>query len=135
MKFSYKRYGPNTLRPVIPIKLCRGTRSFGYEVLVDSGADLCIFHAEIGEILGLDIEKGKAKEVFGVGGKASVYYIHPITLDVGGWKHTIKAGFMPEVTGRVMPYGIVGQQGFFDTYVVTFDLIKEQVELKARTKS
>ena len=57
MKFDYKRYDTNTLRPVIPVKLKNSETSIGYEVLVDSGADLCIFDAEIGEALGLDIRK------------------------------------------------------------------------------
>ena len=132
MKFSYKRYGPNTVRSVIPIKLVKGDRSFGYEVLVDSGADLCIFHAEIGEILGIDVKKGAAREVFGVGGKASVYYLHKVTVEVGGWPFEIEAGFMPDVSGRRMPYGVVGQKGFFDIFVVKFDLLKEEIELKQR---
>jgi hypothetical protein len=36
---------------------------------------------------------------------------------------------MPNVSGRVMPFGLVGQKGFFDLFVVNFDLVKEQVEL------
>lgn len=32
----------------------------------------------------------------------------------------------------VMPYGIVGQKGFFDLFIVRFDLLKEEVELKPR---
>ena len=131
MKFAYKRYG-STLRPVIPVILKSGRNSMGYEVLVDSGADLCLFDAEMGEILGIDVKKGKVREVFGVGGKASLYYVHTLDIEVGGWTYKIEAGFMPNVAGRVMPYGIVGQKGFFDTFVVKFDLLKEEVELKER---
>ena len=29
-------------------------------------------------------------------------------------------------------YGILGQKGFFDIFVVKFDLIKEEIELKQR---
>jgi hypothetical protein len=90
MKFSYKRYGATTERPVIPIKLKHGDTSIGYEVLVDSGADLCIFDAEIGEALGLDMKKGRPREVFGVGGKASVYYLHKVEIEVGGWTYNHK---------------------------------------------
>ena len=74
MKFRYKKFG-NVLRPVIPIKVSssKNPEGFGYEVLVDSGADLSIFHADIGEALGIDVKKGKPQEVFGVGGKASIY--------------------------------------------------------------
>ena len=131
MKFKYKRYG-RVLRPVIEISLKNGGHSVRYEVLVDSGADICLFDADIGEAIGIDIEKGKPQEVFGVGGKASVYYLHPITIEVGGWPYKIEVGFMSNVAGRVMSYGLVGQKGFFDNFIVKFDLFKEEVELKQR---
>ena len=67
-----------------------------------------------------------------MGGKASLYYLHPVTIEVGGWDFKIEAGFMPDVAGRVIPYGIVGQKGFFENFIVRFDLKKEEVELKTR---
>ena len=132
MKFSYKRYSRDTLRPVVPIKLINGTDSINYEVLVDSGADLCIFNSEIGEAIGIDIQRGKAQEVFGVGGKASVFYLHPVTIDVGGWQYKIEAGFMPSVGNKIMKHGLVGQKGFFEHFIVKFDLKKEEIEIKNR---
>lgn len=133
MKFRYKKFG-NVLRPVIPIKVSssKNPEGMGYEVLVDSGADLCIFHAEIGEALGIDIKKGKPQEVFGIGGKASIFYLHKITVVVGGWSYEIDAGFMPSVSGNVMQHGVVGQKGFFDIFIVKFDLLKAEIELKQR---
>ena len=133
MNFKYKRYG-RVLRPVIEISIRNNERSVRYEVLVDSGADICLFDSDIGEAIGINIEKGKPQEVFGVGGKASIYYLHPITIEVGGWPYKIEAGFMSNVAGRVMSYGLVGQRGFFDNFIVKFDLLKEEVELKQRNK-
>ncbi len=131
MKFRYARYG-HILRPVIPIKVIFGAEVIDYQVLVDSGADLCLFSEEVGQAINLDVRSGKQHEVFGVGGKFSVYYAHRVQIEVGGRKYEIEAGFMPEVAGRVMPYGIVGQRGFFDNFIVKFDLLKEEVELKLR---
>lgn len=131
MKFRYARYG-KILRPVIPIKLRYGTEEIGYQVLVDSGADMCLFDAEIGEALNIEIRKGEPKEVFGVGGKTSLYYPHKIEIVVGGWSHEIEAGFMPNVAGQTKLHGVVGQKGFFDIFVVKFDLLKEEIELKHR---
>lgn len=131
MKFKYKNYG-GVIRPVIPIRIGSKEDNFQYEVLVDSGADICLFSEEIGRALGIDVDKGSPKEVFGIGGKVSLYYIHPVTIEVGGWPFMIEAGFMPEVAGRVMPYGVVGQKGFFDIFIVKFDFLKEEIELKQR---
>ena len=131
MKFKYKLYNGRVVRPVIPIKVKHKDLEIGYEVLVDSGADLCLFDAEIGEILGIDVSKGTPKEVFGVGGKTSIYYLHPITIEVGGWSYDIEVGFMPTVGGTVIPpYGLLGQVGFFDIFSVKFDRSKEEIELK-----
>ena len=131
MKFKYKTYG-SALRPVIETRLKHKENSIRYEVLVDSGADICLFDQSVGEAIGIDIKSGKMKEVFGVGGKVSLYYLHLVIIEVGGWEYKIEAGFMPDVAGRVMPYGIVGQKGFFDNFIVKFDLLKEEVELKTR---
>ena len=56
MKFPYKSYGHGILRPVIPIMVSFKDRSVKYEVLVDSGADSCIFSAGITEILGINLK-------------------------------------------------------------------------------
>jgi hypothetical protein len=54
MEFEYKRYlfpdGETIARPVIPILLRnpRTNQAIEYEALVDSGADRCVFPAEIG---------------------------------------------------------------------------------------
>ena len=94
MKFKYKNYGQGNLRPVIPVEVIYNGNSVSYEVLVDSGADFCIFDAQIGEILSIDVEKGEKFQVAGITGKSEPYYVHPITMKVGGWDYKIKSGFI-----------------------------------------
>ena len=131
MKFKYSRYG-KIVRPVMTIKVRHGDKSLSYQVLVDSGADICLFSEEVGQAIGLDVRSGAGREVFGVGGKASIFYLHRVKIEAGGRPYEIEAGFMPEVAGRLMPYGVVGQRGFFDNFIVKFDLLKEEIELKPR---
>ena len=130
MKFRYKKFG-QFLRPVIPIKIKNKDRFVNYEVLIDSGADLCIFDAEIGEVIGIDIEKGKREIVGGIAGQTAEYFIHPVEIEVGGWPHKIEAGFLRRVAGG-FNYGVAGQRGFFDKFIVKFDFLKEEIELKER---
>jgi len=40
---------------------------------------------------------------------------------------------MHGVAGAALPYGLVGQRGFFENFIVKFDLQKEEVELKIRS--
>lgn len=130
MKFKYKKYPYQILRPVIQVVLQNKDRSLGYEVLVDSGADFCILPYEVGEYLGIDIEKGEKREVFGVTGSKEPYYLHTLGIKVGGWPYSIEAGFLKNF--HKAGYGIVGQKGFFDIFVVKFDLLKEEIEIKER---
>src|SRR5712691_6862109 len=109
MKFTYKKYGPGILRPVIPIEITHKERSIKYEALVDSGADLCIFDSQIGELLGINIENGQTREVAGITGTKEKYYIHPVTIKIGGWPYKINVGFLPNIAQ--LGYGVVGQQG------------------------
>ncbi len=131
MKFKYKAYG-DALRPVISVQLINKGKFTDYEVLVDSGADHCFFDSEIGEDIGINRSNSEIKEAFGVGGKVSLYYVHPVTLKVGNISYDIKGGFMPSVGGNIVPYGLAGQKGFFDKFIVKFDLLKEEIELTAR---
>lgn len=132
MKFKYKNYGSGVLRPVIPIEIIHNKISVPYEVLIDSGADICIFDAQIGEILGLDINSGEKEKVWGITGFEESYYLHPVTIKVGGWSYKIRAGFLPNIAK--LGYGIVGQKGFFDLFEVKFNHLKEEIELKTPSK-
>lgn len=131
MKFRYKKYGAGILRPVIPIEVIYKDITVPYEVLVDSGADSNIFDAQITQVLGLELTSGRHAKVAGITGIEESFYVHSLDLKIGG--HLLKnveVGFLKQM-GR-LGYGVVGQKGFFDLFVVKFDLKKEVVELKPR---
>ncbi len=127
MKFKYKRYGSDTLRPVIPIEVSYNSISIPYEVLIDSGADVCIFDSDISELLGIDFIKGVRRELSGVTGMPDYYYLHKLTIIINGIKYKTEVGFMKL---RIQAFGIVGQKGFFDRFIVKFNFKKEDIEVK-----
>jgi hypothetical protein len=129
MQFRYKKFSPEISRPVIPISVCNKDKCAKYEVLVDSGADVCLFDAGIGELLGIDVLAGQAKLVGGVAGQTVEFYIHPVEIEVGGHRYKTDVGFLPEVTDG-FHYGVVGQKGFFDHFSVKFEFQKQRVEVK-----
>lgn len=83
MKFRYKKYSPQVLRPVIPIKVINQDKSIWYEVLIDSGADVNLFDAKVGKNIGLKLETGEKSYIVGITGKPKPYWIHKISLRVG----------------------------------------------------
>jgi hypothetical protein len=126
--FKYARYSPDILRPVIPIAVHHGARVADYEVLIDSGADINLFAYQLGEYLGLDVRSGVVATMAGVTGQPEKFYFHPIAIELGGQTFEVQAGFSESMNNK--PHGIVGQQGFFDLFKVTFDLANEEIELR-----
>jgi hypothetical protein len=135
MKFEYKRVGKirgvTIERPIIPI-LVRNPRtkqSVGYEALVDSGADHCIFSSEIAEIIGIDLGAGERDDISGViaDERRAIYY-HDVEISIGGNVRAIRAAFMPELS--TSGHGLLGQSGFFDHFsFVKFEQPKGMIEV------
>lgn len=141
MKFDYSKiilprrsdfFGASLLKPIIPVSIETGGRSIRYAALIDSGADFCIFHHEIGEALGLDIRSGEKLSFGGIQqADFASAYLHDVTIVVGGWKYNTTVGFSDEIADE--SYGVLGQKGFFDIFVIRFDFVKEEIELRERT--
>ncbi len=124
MKFDYLEIPsrepgkPSARRPYIPIRILHGDKFQDLMCLVDSGADLCLFPAKIGELIGIDLESGKKEQIGGIAETPIVAYIHSVRLIVRGLSGVdVEAGF---TESRGIRAGILGQRGFFDKYKITF---------------
>jgi len=141
MKFDYYKFplpqkselfGSSIIRPIVPITIVDPVddkKFINYNALIDSGADFCIFDAEIGEYLEIDIRSGK-REVFGGVQEmdGSEAFLHKIAIKVGGHKYETIVAFSYEISKS--GYGILGQKGFFNMFAVKFDFAKEEIEVK-----
>lgn len=138
MKFKYHKvllperseyFGWSILKPIIPVKVIANKKELNYAALIDSGADFCIFDADIGEYLGLDIKSGEYVKFGGIqdGGGAKAF-LHDVTLNVGGFIYKAKVGFSYDIARH--GFGILGQKGFFDAFAVKFDFKKEEIETR-----
>ena len=123
----------SAIRPVIPIQLIRGEKKVRYLAIIDSGADLYIFHAEIGELLDLTVEAGKLLQFSGISNQQLTAYFHDIKIEVGGYEFDCYAGFSKGLGN--LPYGLLGQLGFFNLFDILFDYNKERIELKLKTNA
>lgn len=141
MKFRYHKFlldrrsplfGQSILKPIIPVIISvSGGKSTMYAALIDSGADFCIFDAEIGEYLEINIENGIK---IGFGGiqesNGAEAFLHEVILNIGGHDYRTVVGFSYDVAKH--GFGILGQKGFFDIFKVSFDYRKEEIELIER---
>lgn len=137
LKFEYRRFPAepseayprrfSAIRPVIPITLINGDDKISCLAIIDSGADLCIFHAEMGEQIRIDIESGKLQNFTGISGQQKTAYFHDIKIEVGGHEFDCFVGFSRDISD--MPYEMLGQVGFFSLFNVTLDFCRKKIEL------
>jgi hypothetical protein len=105
--------------PILPVSIIyHHAKSKRIEAVVDSGAPLCLFHANIGRAIGMHLESGKEGPLGGVvGGVTRKVYYHPIKLCIGADIIQIVAGFSEGLSVAA----ILGRDGFFNNYMITFD--------------
>jgi len=118
---------PWIIRPIIPVIISSQQKSVRIDALIDSGADRCFFHYELGRRLGLEVEKGYLGYVSGIEGLRSPVWIHNIRLQIVGSDEQIlvEAGF----TKSAGIFAILGQEGFFDAYRIKFERDRGIIEI------
>lgn len=77
------------------------------EMVIDTGADYCLFPKRYAEIFGIDIQKDcEAEKTLGVGGTETVYQYKALPIRIGSWQKTVPIGFLrrdgiPPLLGRL----------------------------------
>lgn len=143
MKIPYKAIGPQdpqiakifpenklTFRPVITIALQYQNAKEKFSALVDSGADACLFPKDTAEMLNIDVKSGQRAFFTGIGGGQVPFYFHEVNMFIGEYQVKSKVGFSTSTIGTS---GILGQQGFFDNFLVSFDCRNKFLEIKKPT--
>ena len=139
MKFPYlkiptKEPGKKWIsRPIIPVTLFGPKGSVTVDALIDSGTDRCLFHADLGREIGLDLEKGEKETFSGIEGGRIPAFRHKIQIQIVGMdgKAQVLAGFA-SASGI---FAILGQEGFFDAFRIKFEKDHNVIEITpARTK-
>ena len=100
-------------------------RSRVIEAIIDSGATRCVFTAEIAAEMGIDLKSGVREIALGIGGEQEMW-LHDVMLYLPGGAVEIHAAFQED-----MPLaGLLGMQGFFEHFRITFDGAVRQCELE-----
>lgn len=113
-------------RPVIPIKLCKRKKHVVFDALIDSGADECTLPGWVAQTLGHNLYKGKQRIFTGIGGSV-LAYLHKTHLVVD--KHEFKADIYFSHEWDDMPFGLLGQAGFFSQFDIHFNYKDKEVLL------
>jgi hypothetical protein len=114
-------------RPYLTVRLTHGAKHKDVISLVDSGADLCLFHSDVGKMLGIDMESGSELAFQGVSGVREMAYMHRVSLEVKGLGSiSLDVGFTDSMA---VGTGILGQQGFFEQFQISFSLNEKLFEV------
>ena len=92
-------------RPIVKVGLKDADGDiFETSMIVDSGADITVLSKRIGDIMGIDVEKGEEKIFRGIVGEI-IAYVHWIPLFIDGKELEVRAAFalaeVPNLLGRL----------------------------------
>jgi hypothetical protein len=111
----------STHRPYLRVKLIDGVRDFSCYAIVDSGADDCVFPSVFAGQLGLDFTSGRPYEFSGAGSRGQVAYFFDLEVEIARvLKYQLSVGFTQAMDASRV--GLLGQNGFFDRFDVSFHL-------------
>ena len=126
MVYPYQK-SDNQYFPLIKLSLIHKDSKLTIGALVDSGANISIFGADVAESLGINIESGKEVYLSGVGGRI-LGYEHTIKFEIDQLVFAAKVIFSREF---LVSFNLIGRRDVFEKFVICFNEKKKQVELES----
>jgi predicted aspartyl protease len=115
-EFDYVKIG-NNFFPIIPFIVKSNEEFVPVNALVDSGATISLFNADIGRALKIDIEKGEKFYPVGISGKI-LTYIHEVIIKIGDYEVKAKVAFTDELAVKI---NLLGRESIFENFAVLFN--------------
>ena|SRR5258708_32516789 len=138
MEFNYRKEPDHSKpkkewikRPKVQTRVFNGTAHEDLICLVDSGADDCMFHSSIADLLGIDLKSGRPKQFGGIAPGITVdAYMHPIELQIYGLERIpVLAAFSEQFSQKS---GILGQSDVFDVFKIEFERYRGKLSISPR---
>lgn len=126
LTFPYKTDAKGNLFPIVPVALKFNRLKKEFFALVDSGATVSVFRAEVAESLGIEIQKGKEIYLGGVGGHIKGY-LHQLKIELAGKKFACPIVFSHEY---LVSFNLLGRQEFFKRFKILFEERKNLLKLE-----
>lgn len=124
--FPYKTDAKGSTFPVISFTLYFNNKKKDFFALIDSGATVSIFRAEVANALGIEIEKGKQLYLGGVGGHIKGY-LHELKIEAAGKKFLCPVVFSHEY---LVSFNLLGREAFFKQFKIIFEEKKKLLVLE-----
>lgn len=128
--FPYESDSKGNTFPIIPLALTFAGQKKEFYALIDSGATISVFRAEVADSLGLVIEKGQEIYLGGVGGRIKGY-IHKIDIEIAGKKFRCPIVFSREY---LVSFNLLGREAFFPKFTIIFEEKEKFIRLHCNSK-
>jgi len=133
LNFKYKNVPRSNkteaFSPSIPVVFSGNGSRYEFMALLDSGADISAIPRSMAELLGLDLS-GKREKAFGIGGEVPAIQTK-VNMEVSKGHET----YSFQIPVKVILEGcefppLIGREGFFDNFHITFKQSEKKVSLK-----
>ena len=124
--FPYREDARGLLFPVFPVRFNIGETRVDSSALIDSGATVSIFKADVASHLGLKIETGKEIWLRGVGGHIKGY-LHEVEIEIANRKFVCPIVFSREY---LVSFNLLGRQEFFKRFRIVFEEKQNRLKLE-----
>lgn len=114
-------------KPLVEVELFYKDQSMKQMALLDSGADITTINAEIAKYLNVDLGECEEKFIAGVVGESTSGYLTEMDMRIAGFSEPmlLRVLFVPNLKMNIL----LGQEGFFDRFHVSFFKDEEAIEL------
>jgi hypothetical protein len=106
--------------PLVSVRIGHGHKQTPrFPAVVDSGSSWCLFKSDVASYLGIDWQNGIEESIGGITQTTpEPVYFHKVKIYVeADWIIEVMAGFCKKLAVT----GILGRNGFFDSFHVQFD--------------
>ena len=116
--------------PIIPVVI-EGKERTIVHTLVDSGATISLFHTIIAEDTGIELKDAEQAYLAGIGGYVRAYIKKQVKITIEELKSmTIPIAFTEYIASDI---AILGRQGFFEAFEITFREWEKKLIIRPRT--
>ncbi len=117
MKYPYIQFR-NRFLPIVPIRFRLGNNDWvEFKAYADSGAGYSVFHENVIEILGLELEDGNKEYVTVGDGSLIPVYMHRIVVQLALEEFDAMIGFSKQLG---IGFNIIGRRDIFERFKVCF---------------
>ena len=118
MVFPYLKDDRGRYAPIVYLQVWTGHHWLYLQAYVDSGASWTIFHADVAQLLGINLARSPRRTmVLGDGHSLSIF-LHKVRVRFAGREVTVPVAFSDALK---IGFNVLGRAGLFDRFVITFN--------------